>query len=404
MSEKSAPEKGKEGEVSQEIAALDKVEDAEDYLKQRSKMAQEEVPEPVVEKPKVVQAAPPPDDTVEPTEPAPVKAGEDPPDPDPEPGEDPNDGTDPESSGKPTATQLPDGVKKRISRANKQRDRARSDVARLEKENADLKAKLEAGNTDPKPPAAEPPAEPTPEPTAADDKPIPEEEYDFDFPEEDDYIKAAGGDKTKGIKAFVEDVKRWEDNLPLKGGKYAGKPAKPAATQEPPKEEEPEPTLIDPPKETDPLLEAEALMWADVQETLDDADDDDFPNLTGDFFSQYENGKFRLSQQMLDYLASNDEDTVILVKKFVQQPKFANRIYRNPVGQHGAKMKKLAASLRKNPSPEEEEPQPSNQGGGVTVVTPLHGRTTPAPAPVDHNEAKDFESYKHARKMVDRAG
>lgn len=296
---------------------------------------------------------------------------------------------------------LPKGVKRRLERAKRSRDLARQGEELWRRRYEELAAKTPGAEDEPPPDdpsAAQPPEE------EVDEEPIPEGEYDFDYPEESDYM--SGDDDAEGMNAFLEDVERWEANLPLKGGKHAspaggtreqpGSEHEPGGQQELPIREQPAgggPTTMEPPSGE----EVVGQLFADLRETLEESEAEGDETLAQDFFDQLGSGKFQLSYEMLEWMADND-DAVAVAREFIKSPRKANRLFRNPPGKHAQLLTQLA------------QPEPSRRGGGrrrqpdnrdgKTVVSGINGRqpSDPRKALVD---AGSFEEYEAARRRQD---
>lgn len=296
---------------------------------------------------------------------------------------------------------LPKGVKRRLERAKRSRDLARQGEELWRRRYEEAVAGREPGAETP---PADDPAAQRPE-EEVEDEPIPADEYDFDYPEESDYM--SGDDDTEGMNAFLEDVERWEANLPLKGGKHAapdgnreqpGSEREPGGQQELPSREEPArggPTTAEPPSGDDVV----AQLFADLRETLEESEAEGDDSLAQDFFDQLGAGKFQLSYEMLEWMADNDE-AVQVAREFIKSPRSANRLFRKPAGQHAQLLTQLA------------QPEPSRRGGGrrrqtdnrdgKTVVSGINGRQPSDPRKVLVN-AGSYEEYEAERRRMDAA-
>ena len=297
---------------------------------------------------------------------------------------------------------LPKGVKRRLERAKRARDLARQGEELWRRRYEEAVAGRPGAENEP--PADDPSAAQPPE-NEVEDEPIPSDEYDFDYPEESDYL--SGDDDAEGMNAFLEDVERWEANLPLKGGKHAAPAgdnrAQPGSEQEPggqqqlPTGDDPArggPTTAEPPSGDDVV----GQLFADLRETLEESEAEGDETLAQDFFDQLGSGKFQLSYEMLEWMADND-DAVAVAREFIKSPRKANRLFRNPPGKHAQLLTQLA------------QPEPPSRGGGrrratdnrdgKTVVSGINGRQ-PADPRKALVSAGSFEEYEAQRRRMDQ--
>ena len=119
---------------------------------------------------------------------------------------------------------LPNGVKKRLERAKRRAEASRLEAAewRRRAEEAESKAAT-AGAKQTEDTGGDAGAKAsTVETDAVSDDPLPPDDYHEDYPEESDYVKDQAD--AEGLNAFLEDVDRWEQNIPLKGAAKKAKP------------------------------------------------------------------------------------------------------------------------------------------------------------------------------------
>lgn len=276
-----------------------------------------------------------------------------------------------EKSAKKRPEDLDPWVQKRLDREKRktERERARADSleARI--------AALETGKTDPK--ATDEGKPESKKATAVSDDPIPEEEYDYDFPEEGDY---------KSEAEWIEDIDRWDRNLALKGGKHAK-----AKTDDTKKADQP------PDTGTQNQDEQLRVLFEDVRETLEESDDaaDD---LSEKFFEQLQSNRFAITREMLDWLADND-DAVAVAAEFVRSPRVANRIARRPNSSHGELLDKLAADLKGKAAKKPETDKRKANDNKAPVVSALRASRN---RPVENINKADvaFKDYEAQRMQM----
>lgn len=297
----------------------------------------------------------------------------------------------------PPQDELPEGVKKRLARANRQRDKERERVAALEAEREELRQQLaEAQGSQPgDKPADKPKEEPPPKAAADMDTPIPEDQYDYDYPDESDY-QGKGISEEAALRAFLEDVDRWDRNLPLKGGKYKGKspgqqdkPADKPAQRKPPESQRSRRQAVN---EIDQL-------FSDLHETLEEGEGAT-DTLAADFFDAHKGGRFSINEDMLRWLANNDE-AVAVAQEFIARPRVANRIFRATKG-HAKLLNELAEKLA-NPDKGGERRPAKQRRGGKDVPVPSRLRGSSPSASVNPVDTKDFGEYESARRQIDKA-
>ena len=272
---------------------------------------------------------------------------------------------------------LPKGVKRRLERAKRKADRAREEAE-------EWKRKYEEATR-----AAPKSSEDTPKQTGADSEtPIPEEDYDFDYPEEADYFQSE--QDTAGVNAWMEDVRRWDDNLPLKGPPKKGAEGTKTDPAPAPKREGDDP----PPVAEGPANEQERVnqLFDDLREALEEDGTDD--DLAEDFFDMLRSNRVRLSPQMLEWLADSD-DSAKIAAGFVKSPRQANRIYRSPPGKHAAMLDSLVKRLGKAGD--------SGDGGtNAPVVKKMSGQRTRTAESILTDEKIDFGQWEKTRAQLDR--
>lgn len=307
-------------------------------------------------------------------------------------------------AGDRTTDDLPKGIKRRLDRAKRGRDAARHEAETWRKRAEAAEAKLAGGEQqDTADSGGDPETQTQSAQNAVSDEPLSDEEYSYDYPEEADYVK--GEDDAEGLTAFLEDVERWEQNIPLKGGKHApasgggdeggGGEAKPNGEQSQSQQSQSEQGDTTTGDELTPD-QAVRQMFADIRETLEESDTDYDGDLSQDFFDQFQSGKFQISYQMLEWLANNDDDAVKVLQEFTTSPRKANRIYRQPSSKHAQLLSELAKG---GESGKRRTPTTANRDG-KTVVDELNGRR-PADPQKALSQAKDFGEYETLRKGMD---
>ena len=332
----------------------------------------EAVVEPVAEPKAPSKEANPPSKEAEPTAAAPVSAEDD---GDAGPGEPPATET---KSG-----DLPRGVKRRLEREKRRTELARQESEALRARVAELEATPASGK--PAPATAEPAPEATP--AVVSDEPLPESEYTFDYPDEKEYV--ADDKDADGLASFLEDVERWEKNIPLKGGKSAKAPAsQPAETRTEPAPETP----------AQQPRTAIQLLFQDIQEALEE-DDAPSETLAGDFMDQVKANRFHLSEPMVRWMADS-EDAAIVADAFVKSPRRANRIFRSPANQQASLLASLATDIKGDGEAAPEGARGTNGSGkATTVVKPLSNRKPANPAK-KLAQATDFKEFEALRRNV----
>ena len=232
-------------------------------------------------------------------------------------------------------------------------------------------------------------------PTIDMDTAIPEEKYDFDLPDEADYIK--GDDDEEGLTVFLADMERYDGLLPLKGGKY--KDGVPAEKSEPAadigsataaKADSVKPAE-DPPTSQAQADDEIKGMLDDLQEALEESDEEagEHSNVSVDFFDQFRAVKFRLTPDMLEWLVENDEHAHALATEFVKRPRSANKIARAPESRRGALLKSLANKLA---DPGDGDGKGTERGGTrAAAVEPLRNPRRSANPVKSLVEASSYE-------------
>ena len=113
-----------------------------------------------------------------------------------------------------------------------------------------------------------------------------------------------------------------------------------------------------------------------------------------------------MSRQMLEWMADHD-DAAIVAAGILETPRYANRIFRKPPGQHGKLLTELAQKLKEKASKApsgEPSSEPGNEPAGdrePATVTPLRGKQPQNTA--DPLKAKDYQSFEASRRAADRA-
>ena len=290
--------------------------------------------------------------------------------------------------GEPPATEtksgdLPRGVKRRLEREKRRTELARQESEALRARVAELEAAPASGK--PEPAVAEPASEAAP--AVVSDEPLPESEYNFDYPDEKEYV--ADDKDADGLASFLEDVERWEKNVPLKGGKSAKAPASQ------PTETRTEPAPASPPSQ--PRTEIQ-LLFQDIQEALEE-DDAPSETLAGDFMDQVKANRFHLSEQMVRWMADS-EDAAVVADAFVKSPRRANRIFRSPANQQASLLASLATDLKGGGEAAPEGARETNGSGkATTVVKPLSNRKPANPAK-KLAQATNFKEFEALRRNV----
>lgn len=290
---------------------------------------------------------------------------------DPESGDDVDDGHGEEPDAE-QEEELPPWMKKRLERANKQRDKVEQ---RYKKQLAELESKvkqLEGGNAKPKRRAA-----------ANRDKPIPISEYDYDYPVKGDYK----GD----TDAYFKDLQRWEDNLPLLGGKYKDQ-QEPEETQEEDEEENEG-------ESQEAVQNAVDSMFSDLEQVLDESEYTDDGVHEG-FFNNFYNKRFNVSPTTLEWLADHEAETVLVARAFGESPREANRIFRKPESKQATALYELAGKIAQRDLQQwqqEDAEQGRDPRQRVPTVESLHAHR-PTSARIG---AMDFSQYEKMRRSQD---
>ena len=292
-----------------------------------------------------------------------------------------------------TSDDLPKGVKRRLEREKRKTEAARREAAEWRKKAEALEANKSDG-ADGTPKDADQgdnSGEPTDPPAATNDEPMNPDDYDYDYPEEEDYL--SGPDDAEGLAAFLEDVDRWEENIPLKGGKHAASTGGEGGdTKSAPAETKPEPkteTNLDVAGEPDEQQVVNQL-FDDLFETLED---DDAPeDLAQDFRDQLASRKFTLSREMLEWMADHDEAAKV-AEQFVKSPRVANRLFRAPSSKHA----KLLDEMVKNGGNSAKATKDNRSG--KAVVGDINGRR-PADPKTRLVKADTFSDYEKARAQL----
>ena len=277
---------------------------------------------------------------------------------------------------------LPKGVKKRLERAKRKTELARKEAEQWRKKFESLQGGDDGGGA-------------TSTATQDDDDAgdnqtasATEGEYDFDYPEESDYMD--GDDDADGLSAYLADVERWENQQPLKGGAKATQDGddQTQGRADDGADERQDQQQFD--QNADPVQQQVNQMFSDLQEILEDSDGDE--NLAVDFFDQLQKGRFRLSKTMLEWMADNDESAEI-ADRFIKSPRVANRIFRAPETRHA----QLLADLAKGDT--KATPRSRDNAQGKTVVQDLTGSRS-ANKVTKLASAKSFSEYEKIRSSM----
>ena len=268
---------------------------------------------------------------------------------------------------------LPKWVQQRLRREKRKTEREIAKREALEARLAALEQK-----TDTKPETA--PAKEKPEIDM--DTPIPEEDYEYDYPEKDDYDSE---------EAWLEDTDRWENNLPLKGGKKADAKDEKADTV---KAEKPKtgPDLKEPDEKA-----AIRMLFDDVRDVIEDSDriEDD---TSDSFFELIERQQIGLTVEMLDWLAEND-DADLVAAEFVRAPRVANRIFRRPKRSQPKLLNELVSKL-KGKDASKKPVDKGNSKNEIPFVSALRASRTSLKKNVKLEDVKDFKDYENLRKAM----
>ena len=301
------------------------------------------------------------------------------------------------------ANKLPKWVQKRLEREQRRTEAARQEAAawrtRAEGANAPddregQQRQTEEGGTS----AGTTQTERRQDQGTVSDEPLPPEEYKFDYPEETDYVKDP--DDAEGLAAFLEDVDRWEGNVPLKGGTHAEKPPDGGGdggiqqqSQQQGGTEQGAGQTIKPQSDVDLVVQQQ---FADLRETLEDAEDDESQgDLAQDFFDQLQARRFMLSSEMLEWMADND-DAAKVAAEFVKSPRKANRVFRSPPTKHAQLLNEMVkAAGKKRPA------RATDNRDGKAVVGELNGRRPASPIK-QLADAESYGSYEASRRALDK--
>ena len=310
-----------------------------------------------------------------------------------------------ETSEKKKSEQLSKGVRRRLERAKRQTERERGYNAELQQRIKTLEDQAAKSSETKEEELPEKPEAKSTEQKLDPDKPIAEADYDFDYPEESDYLEGAD-DQEAAAKVFLEDVRRWEKNLPLQGGKYSEAKEKSKADDtkaETKKREDQKPKDSQREQRQREKESAERVefLFQDLQDAIEDGSES--KTLFDDFQDQFEDRKFRLSFAMLEWMADND-DAALVAEAIVKSNRVANRIFRKNASEHKKLLTDLAERLKKGSDTKgekSEEEKLSETGKNIAKITPLRGRRTSVTS--DPVKAKNFEDYESARLQRDKA-
>lgn len=284
---------------------------------------------------------------------------------------------------------LPKGVKKRLDRAKRQRELAR-------READEWRRKYEQAVASSTKPPDDDAGAGKQEQQAGADEPVPEgQDYNFDYPEESDYM--ADENDAEGLSAYLEDVDRFENRLPLKGGKHAATQGNDDADPDKGTQRRENRQQDTPPDDAD--ARAQHIqgqinqMFSDINETLDDASGDD-EDVAQDFMDQVRNQRIKLSMDMLEWMADHDEETVAVARKFLETPRIANRIFRAAPGRQAQMLTDLA-------KPKQDTSRGKDNARGKTVVRDLNASRTTNPSG-KLLKAGSFAEYERLRNSMTR--
>ena len=269
-------------------------------------------------------------------------------------------------------------VKRRIDREKQKTEREKAKVKELESRIAALESGQGKDETNRENQADEPTARTKKE---VSDEPIPEDEYDYDFPEKEDYDSE---------EAWLEDTERWGSYLPLKGGKKAQDDA-------PQADAKPTDNKQAPQNERQNLLN---MLFDDVREVLED-EDTAADDLADQFFDQIKDSRFQMSIEMLEWMADHDKESVLVATEFARSSRAANRIFRRPPTQHGQLLDKLAERLSGDNSAETGT-RNTVQKKKTPVVKSLRGSRRSRPTDDLLAEGSSYEDYERARNILRR--
>ena len=290
------------------------------------------------------------------------------------------------------SNRLPDWMKKRLDRANKR-------AAAMEKRNSELQQQVQNLMQNPDARAksdADAKAEGQSDNTQ-DNKENTENSsvYDFDYPDEDDYLNAKG---ELDDDAYLLDVKNWHDEKPLVGGKHAK-----TASQQKNQTQQKQPSQQD---QANAAGERFRLALESLEAAFDGAESAP-DGLFDDFVEQGKRGAARFSYEMLDWMADNEEEAIILAQEFVERPRKASNIYRKPVSQQSKLLADLAKSLKnkgtkKDDVPLDDEAETKNVGTIDDLRT--RRKRDPNDSFTKNAGTEKYSDYANARAHSDRSG
>ena len=303
-----------------------------------------------------------------------------------------------ENAGNEPHDDLPKGVKRRLRRAKDKETAARAEAEAWRKRYETLQAEKAGGE---QPEGGQ--QEQQRQPEEVSDDPLPADEYNFDYPEESDYV--SGPEDAEGLTLFLEDVDRWEASIPLKGGKHrapAGQGGDPNAggrdngQQAPSQQQDHQAGQGTQLPADEPTVEQTVhQLFADLRETLDEAEEEGDETLAEDFFAQLQAGKFQLSMEMLQWMADHDEAAKV-ARQFVASPRKANRLFRNPPTKHGSLLNEMVKEGGGRRS------RQTDNRDGKTVVRDLNGRRPADPQKAlahvaQHGSFAEYEAMRRGK-------
>jgi len=307
------------------------------------------------------------------------------------------------------AHDLPDWAKKRVERAKRSKELARQEADAARRREAEWQRKFEElqanrgrDDTD----GTRGTETRGTQRQETDDQPLPADEYNerYDYPEEADYM--SGADDQEGLAAYLDDVDRWEQRIPLRGGKHkddGGQQQQQRQTRQEraqQQQQQRQDTTDDGGQQQQQVDQEQAYindLFSDLRDSLEEAgesaDYDD--DIADDFFELVINGQVPVQLDMLEWFADN-ENAAAAIKAIVEKPRLARRIFRAPESKRARMLADLATGGGETP----QNTRRQDNRSGKTVVSQLRGRG-PSDSSKALMKAKDFGEYENLRRDMD---
>ena len=278
--------------------------------------------------------------------------------------------------------ELPDWMKRRLAREKKRAEAMEQRNAELIKQLSEAQSKQKA-ETEPSP--------------ADKENQSSEGPYDYDYPDEEDYKNSKG---EVDDDAYLLDVKNWMDEKPLVGGKHSkGKKAQNQRVQ----------------GQSEQIQQQNKKQAAEQQfkialESIEQAFDESETapkGLFDDFFEQAKRGLTKYSYQMIDWMADNEEEAVIVATEFKERPRKALNIFRKPTSEHAKLLSDLAKVLKSQENQKKESDPPVEDGTKTQDAGSVQNLRTRRGVDADtafnkNAGTKDYGDYAAARSEMSR--